>query len=76
LNFFDELLKQKPKGTYRSSHIRAFVRSHFDQLSAIKGKGYSWKQIADTIQARLHIPSRNFKSSLSAAYYLEKRKRA
>ena len=75
MNFFNELLRQKPKGL-RNLGILDFVRSHFDQISAIRQKGYSWKQIADTVQSRLHIPSRNLTLSFRTAFNREKRKRA
>lgn len=69
INLEDKLKGVTPQGNCDKG-IRKFVRSHFEQISRVRAKGYSWKQIADTVQAVLHLKSRNLKHSLNAAYYL------
>lgn len=69
INLEDKFKGVTPQGNCDKG-IRKFVRSHFEQITRVRAKGYSWKQIADTVQAVLHLKSRNLKHSLNAAYYL------
>ncbi len=61
MDFFDELLNEKPKGLHphsNTSEILEFVRSHFGRLLMARSKGYSWRQIARAVEARTHFLSK------------------
>lgn len=71
MDFFDELLNEKPDGLhpYRNTgKIKAFVRDHFSGLLMVKAKGYSWEQIARIVREKTDIPSNNLPKSLRTAF--------
>lgn len=74
INLEDKLKGVTPQGNCDKG-IRKFVRSHFEQISRVRAKGYSWKQIADTVQAVLHLKSCDLEHSLTAAYCMVSKER-
>lgn len=62
------LERQTPKGRYPTPLYSPFVRAHFEQLVRVRDKGYSWKQIADAVQANRSIPASNLAKSLATAF--------
>lgn len=78
MDFFDELLNEKPEGLHphrNTGKIKAFVRSHFGRLLAVKAKGYSWEQIARIVRGKTDIPSENLPKSLRTAFCKIKKER-
>ena len=71
VGIFSELLKQTPMG-WRNLGIAAFVRKHFKQVSFVRNKLYSWKQIAMVVESELHSGSRNLPHSLRSAFFRER----
>lgn len=68
---FADLLKQVPKG-WKNMGIAAFIRKHFKQVVFVRGKRYSWTQIAEVVEAELKTGSRNLPKSLSNAFFRER----
>ena len=50
--------------------IKSFIQRHFEQFEKLLKKGYMWKQIASTIQARMNIHSKNLPKTLKRTFYL------
>ena len=67
-----EALKEaniKPNGRCSNPYsIHQFVLDHFEQLAAVRKKGYSWKQIAYVAQDKYGYTSRKLASSLSSEF--------
>ena len=68
---FEGLLKKLPTGRLNLG-IAVFVRKHFKQISFVRDKSYSWKQIAEVVQNHLQGQSRNLPRSLSDAFFRER----
>ena len=51
--------------------IHQFVLDHFEQLGAVRKKGYSWKQIAYVAQGKYGFKSRNLARQIAVNFYLQ-----
>ncbi len=60
----DQILKQK-----RRNVIKPFIQKHFEQLEALIKKGYTWRQIANTVQANTNIYSRDLSKTMQNTFY-------
>ena len=67
-----EALKEaniKPGGISPNPYsIKQFVLDHFEQLVAVRKKGYAWKQIAYIAQGKYGFKSRNLARQLSSEF--------
>ena len=75
MDFFDELLKEKPKGKRGENTVAAFVRSHFGRLRLVRAEGYTWKQIARVVKGKTNITSSSLHTSLRVTFSIIKKER-
>lgn len=65
-----ERVRLKNMSEKKHNTIKFFVQRHFEQFEKLLKKGYMWKQIASTIQARMNIHSKNLPKTLKRTFYL------
>ena len=74
MGLLDALKYEKPL-CHKNLGIAKLVREHFDEIQDARDKSYSWRQIADTINTRAYIPTKNLRHSITATFFNEKKKR-
>ena len=55
--------------------IKPFIQEHFEQLEVLIKKGYTWRQIANTVQTEINIHSKDLFRTLQRTFYKVRLKR-
>ena len=69
------LKKVKTLKLKRRNVIKPFIQEHFEQLEVLIKKGYTWRQIANTVQTEINIHSKDLFRTLQRTFYKVRLKR-